>query len=197
MEGIIALDFPIRDIDGVLPVRLTDFRAEPIHDRVELTWATAWERSSRDFIVQRSSDLKEFGDIGRVNAAGETDGTKKYSFTDDKPLLGASYYRLRMVDQDGFYEYSKVQDVVVRPGDPLLLVSPNPVSDRVIRIQAYGVDVESLQLTSLLGQPISYRTQKAGPDLWELYPNSTLSAGLYFLHSNQLGSAFTTRVLVR
>lgn len=185
-EGTIVMDnLRIRDIAGVLPVHLTTFNAEAIKDRVELSWETAWERNSREFIVQRSSDLKEFGDIGRVVAAGETEGLKQYSFTDDTPLLGVSYYRLRLVDGNGSYEYSKVKDVSLHPGEPMVFVSPNPTDNGVVRIKAFGVDVSLLQLTSLLGQPIAFRARSTAPDTWEIYPESKLTSGLYLLHSGQ------------
>jgi hypothetical protein len=197
-EGTIVMDnLKIRDISGVLPVKLTDFNAQTIDNKVELGWETAWERNSKEFIVQRSSDLKEFGDIGRVTAAGETDGRRQYSFTDNTPLLGASYYRLRMVDQDGSYEYSKVKDVIVRPGDPLVLVSPNPATSGVVRVRAFGVDVSSLRLTSLLGQSISYRIQRAGPDTWELLPELPLATGLYLIHSGSPPAFRAIRFLVK
>ena len=196
--GTIALDnLRIRDISGVLPVKLTYFTAESIDNKVELGWETAWEKSSREFVIQRSSDLKEFGDIGRVTAAGEAEGRRQYSFIDSAPLPGANYYRLRMVDRDGTYEYSKVKDVVVRSDQPILLVTPNPTTGDLIRIRVVSVDVSALKMTNIMGQNINFRINQTSDGYTELIPSSTLSPGMYFLSLDQDGFRSHIKVLVQ
>ncbi|GAB3176704.1 T9SS type A sorting domain-containing protein [Telluribacter humicola] len=196
--GIIRLsDFLIRDVSGILPVDLISFRAQPTGNQVELAWETAWERNSKEFIVQRSTDLKEFDDIGRIAAAGEAQSRNQYTFIDNSPQPGANYYRLRQVDNDGTYEYSKVVDAIVRPGVPMVLVSPNPATSQVIRLRTYGTDVSSLRLTNLLGQEISFRAHNPGGDVVELLPQQPLPMGLYLLSLEQNGHRQHTKVLVR
>ncbi|WP_247232635.1 T9SS type A sorting domain-containing protein [Telluribacter sp. SYSU D00476] len=196
--GTIRLsDFLIRDVSGVLPVHLISFRAQPTGDQVELAWETAWERNSKEFIVQRSTDLKEFDDIGRIAAAGDAQSRNQYSFIDNSPLPGVNYYRLRQVDHDGTYEYSKVVDAIVRPDVPLMLVSPNPASSQLIRLRTHGMDVSSLRLTNLLGQEISFRAHTPGGDVVELLPQHPLPTGLYLLSLEQDGHRQHTKVLVR
>jgi len=182
--------------DRVLPVHLTYFNAQAIDNQVELNWETAWERNSREFIVQRSTDLKEFGNVGRVAAAGESDGRRQYAFTDFNPLPGNNYYRLRMVDKDDTYEYSKVRDVVVRPGQPTLWVAANPTSGERIRVRASGVETTALRLTTIMGQNISFRVNQNGDGYTELIPAATLAPGMYFLSLDQDGQQKHTKVLV-
>lgn len=197
-RGTITMDnLRIRDISGVLPVKLTYFDAQAIDNKVELSWETAWERNSREFVVQRSSDLKEFGDIGRVTAAGEADGRRQYTFTDPMPLSGANYYRLRMVDRDGTYEYSKVEDVVVHSDQPTMLVGPNPTSGDRILFRASSVDLSGLALANIMGQNINFRIQQNGDGYTELIPSSVLSPGMYFLSLNQEGFRSHIKVLVQ
>lgn len=195
--GIIRLtDFLIGDIEGVLPVNLTYFNAQSIDSQVELNWETAWEQNSREFIVQRSNNLKEFGNVGRVAAAGESDGRRQYAFTDFNPLPGNNYYRLRMVDKDDTYEYSKVRDVIVRPGQPTLWVAANPTSGERIRVRASGVEATALRLTTIMGQNISFRVNQNGDGYTELIPAATLAPGMYFLSLDQDGQQKHTKVLV-
>lgn len=196
-EGTIVMDnLRIRDISGVLPVSLTYFNAQPFKDHVALGWETAWEKNSREFIVQRSSDLKEFGDIGRVAAAGETDGRRQYTFTDTAPLPGANYYRLRMVDRDNTYEFSRVEDVVVRPDQPFLVPGANPTSGERIGLRSWGVDLSQLRLSNLLGQQIPFRVQSEAGGFAELIPASVLAPGMYILSCNQEGFQSHTRIMV-
>ncbi len=189
-------DFLIQDIEGINPVHLTYFNAQPIYNQVELNWETAWEQNSREFIVQRSNDLKEFGEVGRVAAAGESDGRRQYAFTDYNPLPGNNYYRLRMVDKDDSYEYSKVRDVIVRPGQPTLWVASNPTSGERIRVRASGVDATALRLTTIMGQNISFRIDQKSDGYTELVPVATLAPGMYFLSLGQDGQQKHTKVLV-
>lgn len=195
--GIIRLtDFLIDNIEGTHPVHLTYFNAQSLDNQVELNWETAWEQNSREFIVQRSNDLKEFGDVGRVVAAGESDGRRQYAFTDYNPLPGNNYYRLRMVDKDDTYEYSKVRDVIVRPGRPTLWVAANPTSGERIRVRASGVDATALRLTTIMGQNISFRVNQNSDGYTELIPAVTLAPGMYFLSIDQDGLQKHTKVLV-
>ncbi len=195
--GIVRFtDFIIQDIEGVNPVRLTYFNADPIDNQVELTWETAWEQNSREFIVQRSNDLKEFGDVGRVAAAGESDGPRQYAFTDFNPPPGNNYYRLRMVDKDNTYEYSNVKDVIVRPNQPALSVASNPTSGERIRVRTANVETSALRLTTIMGQDVSFRVHQNSDGYTELIPAVRLAPGMYFLSLDQDGTRKHTKVLV-
>jgi hypothetical protein len=181
----------------ILPVNLMSFNAQPMGDKVELAWQTAWERNSKEFVVQRSSDLKEFGDLATLPAAGDAQSRNSYAYTDHSPLPGTNYYRLRMVDVDGSYEYSKVIDAQLRPDQPLVLVSPNPATAQLIRLRAFNTDASSLRLTNLLGQEVPFRTHSSGGEVLELLPLQPLTPGLYLLTLQQEGLRQHTKVLVR
>jgi hypothetical protein len=181
----------------VLPVNLISFKAQPVGEKVELAWQTAWEKNSKEFVVQRSSDLKEFGDLATLPAAGDAQSRNTYAYTDHSPLPGTNYYRLRMVDLDGTYEYSKVIDAQLRPDQPLVLVSPNPATAQLIRLRAFNTDASSLRLTNILGQEVPFRTHSPGGEVLELLPLQPLTPGLYLLTLQQDGLRQHTKVLVR
>jgi hypothetical protein len=87
-----------------LPLNLTSFKAALTERSVNLNWTSANEQNVRNFSVERSSNGREFNAIGTVDAANRTVGT--YSFSDNAPLAGVSYYRLKMIDKDGVFKYS-------------------------------------------------------------------------------------------
>ncbi|TDB68954.1 T9SS type A sorting domain-containing protein [Arundinibacter roseus] len=186
----------IREIEGILPVNLTYFRAQRLGEEVALEWETAWERNSKEFVVQRSTNLKEFGDIGKLAAAGETEGKTQYTFTDPSPALGTNYYRLRQVDKDNTYEYSKVVDVVNNPNAPQLLVSPNPIRNQVVRLRTFLLDDSSLQLVNLLGQTIPFDMKQTEPNTLELRPLSFMSPGLYIISTIKNGTRYSSQLVV-
>lgn len=91
-----------------LPVELTKFTARTTGKAIELNWTTASELDSKHFEIERSADAKNFTTIGIVNAKGTTSLTTNYTFHDNEPLLGTSYYRLKQVDEDLTYTYYQV-----------------------------------------------------------------------------------------
>ena len=181
----------------VLPVRYTFTKAEALGERVEVAWQTALEHNSREFVVQRSKDLREWGDVGRVAAAGQSARLQTYAFVDPSPLLGVSYYRLRQVDQDGRYEYSAPFEVIFRPHGQYIRVLGNPVTDNAIRVKLFSVDPASLRLSTLTGQAVPFEAAQLGLDSWVLRPHHSLSSGLYLLHASQThGLPLSVRVVV-
>lgn len=119
--------------DVALPVTLIAFTARKSGEgRVELAWVTSEETGSTRFEIQRSSDGKNWGHIGTVNANGETEGTVTYyDFLDPKPLDGSNIYRLKMIDTDTSFAYSKIVTVEIESRFRLN-VYPNPASDYVL-----------------------------------------------------------------
>ena len=101
--------FPIVVLD-VIPVELTSFTAEQSASGILLKWTTASELNNNGFAIERlSSNLWE--EIGFVNGHGTTTSTKQYSFTDNSPLSGSIFYRLKQLDFDGSFTYSNEIEV--------------------------------------------------------------------------------------
>ena len=91
-----------------LPIALSNFQGKLMTRSNMLTWTTETERNGSYFDVQRAvSGSLDFETIGRVDANGNTNTLMSYSFEDEKPS-SLAYYRLKMVDLDGSFEYSDV-----------------------------------------------------------------------------------------
>ncbi|TAE54427.1 MAG: T9SS C-terminal target domain-containing protein, partial [Bacteroidetes bacterium] len=112
---------------SVFPLEWLAFTAEPTENEVLLNWTTAREQNTSHFEIERSADNETWKKIGREKAAGSTKENQNYMHTDDRPLAGTAYYRLRQVDLDGKNSFSNV--VEVQPIDQELRIYPNPVSD--------------------------------------------------------------------
>ncbi|MET0638224.1 MAG: LamG-like jellyroll fold domain-containing protein [Chitinophagaceae bacterium] len=95
---------------AVLPVRLISFSAIRNAGGIELKWSTAQEDNSRSFEIQRSEN-NNFIRIGSIAAAGNSDNRIDYQFTDVAPAGGNNYYRLKQIDIDGRFEYSRIVKV--------------------------------------------------------------------------------------
>jgi len=114
-----------------LPLTLMAFNAQKKNSDVTLQWSTTMERNVSHFTVQRSIDGAAFDDDAIVFSEGNSEIRKDYSYTDKINGLPGHlvYYRLKMVNLDAKFYYSKM--VVVRLGDEKqanVLVFPNPTA---------------------------------------------------------------------
>jgi hypothetical protein len=114
--------------NGVLPITLTQFRAEAQGQHTLLRFATATEINNEYFSIERSAEGLEFSEIGRVQGAGNSTQPQQYRFVDESPRRGLNYYRLRQVDTDGRYAYSPIVHLLFEATSALLL-SPSPATD--------------------------------------------------------------------
>jgi uncharacterized repeat protein (TIGR03803 family) len=113
-----------------LPVQWLTFTAQKKQQTVLLNWQTAQEQNSDRFEIERSANGISFNKIGSVTAAGNTTNVSDYSFTDYHPLNGTNFYRLKQIDIDGKFTYSRT--VSVDFGDiARISVFPNPASDHL------------------------------------------------------------------
>ena len=104
---------------SVLPVELTSFTAALNNGAIELNWNTATETNNYGFEVQRSQASYEknktlnynWAKIGFVNGAGNSNSPKNYYFADNTISYGGYAYRLKQLDKDGNYKYSKVAEI--------------------------------------------------------------------------------------
>ena len=115
----------------VLPLKLLSFKALMQGTSVQLVWNTVAEYNSDRFEVERSSDGSNFKMTGVLRATGDSIHQTAYTFLDRQPANGMNYYRLKMIDKDGRFEYSPIMNI--DPGfiTGYLSVYPNPVRTRL------------------------------------------------------------------
>lgn len=112
-----------------LPLDLIGFSGYAYTGYNELKWSTASEKNTASFDIQRSVDGITYQTTGAVRAEGS--GSNNYRFQDDNFSSGLNMYRLRMVDRDGSYTYSKtIVKISGKTGkDKGISFSPNPAKD--------------------------------------------------------------------
>ncbi|HWB28774.1 MAG TPA: ELWxxDGT repeat protein [Chitinophagaceae bacterium] len=127
--------FIVNEATTELAASLSSFTATPLKGDVALNWATAEEINTGFFTIQRSSDGRQFEDIGTVQAAGNSTNNRQYSFIDLNALrVNASilYYRLQTNDKDGKQSYSGIVAVKTNGEAISIKAYPNPASGFVI-----------------------------------------------------------------
>ena len=116
-----------------LPIALLSFDATCNANAVELTWTTASETNNNYFTIERSVDATHFEIIATIQGAGNSNITHGYSFTDNEPYNGVSYYRLKQTDFNGQFKYFNI--IAVTCMDDFtgkIKIYPNPVSHQLI-----------------------------------------------------------------
>lgn len=169
----------------VLPVELVAFEGEERDCKVQLSWQTASETNSEYFIIERSADGVQFAEIGRVDAAGESQTLVNYHFSDINSSL-LTYYRLKQVDIDGTYAYSDIikvdADCTDSVGD-ILDVYPNPVRNRMhLRLYSNTHEKANIVVMSMEGR-ILFKKEfvlAEGPNIIDC-DVADLAAGAYFV----------------
>nr|WP_295925983.1 choice-of-anchor D domain-containing protein [uncultured Dyadobacter sp.] len=105
-----------------MPVHLVAFTARAAGPVIQLQWRTVSETDNAGFHIERSNNGTQWEDIGFVDGNATTSQMKEYAFTDENPMPGLNYYRLRQTDFDGKTEHSRVQAIRYENQDKNLVV---------------------------------------------------------------------------
>ncbi|OGU70036.1 MAG: hypothetical protein A2W30_04910, partial [Ignavibacteria bacterium RBG_16_36_9] len=176
-----------------LPVELTSFIAYVVGNSVKLKWQTATEVNNYGFEIERncSKDKEMWETIGFVEGHGNSNSPKSYSFTDKNPIGGSKFkYRLKQIDTDGKFEYSKVIEVDL--GSPmnyeLSQNYPNPFNPTtIIKCEIPELSFVTIKVYDVLGNEIATLVNEEKPaGEYEVEFNSNsdggrnLPSGVYF-----------------
>ncbi|WP_051359822.1 T9SS type A sorting domain-containing protein [Adhaeribacter aquaticus] len=171
-------------VPQTLPVTLLFFRAKSEPKGVLLSWATASEINNEKFEVQRSlNEAGAFESIASLKGNGTTHQEHQYTYTDNNPMAGLVYYRLKQLDWDGTISYSPIL-AVNRKVTSLnsMKIYPNPVMDEL----TVNLDKSSpnstyqIQVINSSGQIVLEQQEPAG--IYTLtVPTQKLATGTYYL----------------
>jgi hypothetical protein len=181
--------------DIPLKVHYLDFKGQAVNNQyILLTWSTDSEQNNDHFEVERSSDLLHFQTVGNVVGAGNSNTQKDYSIQDNSPRDGINYYRLKQVDFDGNYAYSKT--IMVRFGnhsDPLIF--PNPASTYITLVQGQEqiTDVVIYDVTGKLVKQVKNTSGNAS----FVISLTDLNTGVYVVRMKAASSSYQQKLLKR
>jgi hypothetical protein len=166
------------DLNDPLPVKLISFTANKLSERAaKLSWKVAEEKNFKAYQIERSFDGNVFEKVGEVKGAH----LNTYNYNDQLPVeVPVAYYRLKMLDNDGSFEYSNVAVVRFTANSAIdVTAAPNPVLNK-LSVSVSGVtEVNSLQLFDINGSIIKDLTSAYQES--NVFDVSDLKAGVYFL----------------
>ncbi|CAN5688153.1 hypothetical protein BH10BAC3_BH10BAC3_29970 [soil metagenome] len=141
----------------LLPVDIVLFKGSLYGSKVQLSWEAANEVNLKKYVVERSTNGKEFFIAGEVIAGGN----KHYKLRDDIAKLTGRrlYYRLRMIEKDGSFKYSDIITVLV-PFNILFTIYPNPAKDQLKLLFSKPVSSAVVEITDMAGRRQMVQTIK-------------------------------------
>lgn len=143
--------------DNTVPVELNSFGATVNGSSVVLNWQTAAEVNNHGFEIQRRSQNSNWDNIGFVEGIGNSTSATSYSFIDEN-VTGPSYiYRLKQIDFDGVFNYSKEVEVDLTVSDFTLYQNyPNPFNPNTsVRFSVPKEGLVTVKVLNMLGQEIA------------------------------------------
>ena len=185
------------DANGLLlPIVLGVFKALSDASNVTLEWETISEENFDFFSIERSEDGENFYEIGTVPGNGNSTERIQYSYVDNNPVFGTSFYRLNAIDYDGTYEKFQSISIEFLPNELNVSLYPNPGNGKDMRIQL-GLPVEAklktVSIYNFSGDLIVSKELKVGNN--NLNFERQLPKGLYYAKI-QIDNYFLSKKLV-
>jgi hypothetical protein len=192
--------FFLKSTEQPLPVKLVSFFGKKIGDNQnKLTWVTSEETNFKDFEITRSADAIHFETIGRIEPVKIASALRSYEFVDNH-ANGMIYYRLKMVDKDGTFEFSKIisldQDQVV---SAVGSIYPNPaVPGTTAKIDIFAQKAGNWTLTTfnLEGKVIQAKQLQLKSGMNTLTIDA-LTSGMNLIHISDGGKMVVVRKIVK
>ena len=181
-------------IEISIPVELTSFTSSIYEDLVTLNWQTATETNNQGFQIERRKTQDEISEdwnsIGFVNGKGTTTEPQSYSFVDKELDAGKYQYRLKQIDFNGTFEYSKTVEVEINQPTKFSLEQnyPNPFNPSTsikFSIPAVGTRLAlsvQLKVYDVLGKEVATLVNEEKPaGSYEVkFDASKLASGIYY-----------------
>ncbi len=176
---------------GPLPVEFINVTARQKGSGVSVEWSTSQELNSKSFVIEKSADgNSNWNAIATINAAGNSSTVKTYNAYDPQPFRGSNFYRIKQVDKDGNFKYSKIVSVKLNFNKTGVSVLANPFRNSLTIDFASATDqVVSARLLDITGKQV-------GVEKWSIGTGNTrkdfsnvsrLHQGMYILTVSNSG----------
>lgn len=167
-----------------LPIELISFTIIEIPDSVLLKWETKTEINSYGFDVEESiNNNKNFKKIGFVEGSGNSNSLKEYRFSHSITKNGNYFYRLKLIDNDGSFEYSNIINIELNDviTDYILDLYPNPFNPTItVKFSVKEKQNVTISIYNISGEKIIQKEIKDAEGIYkQLIDFSKYSSGVY------------------
>ena len=168
-----------------LPIELISFQGKASKSGIMLNWSTASELNNEKYIIEHTSEGKNFEPIGVVQGSGTTLTQQKYTFIHENASSGINYYRLKQVDFDGKFTFSPIISINFNKNKKTISpIYPNPSPSGWVFIDYASDHQGTIQIATydVVGRLVSNEslTINVGDNKLQWYINST-AKGVFFV----------------
>jgi hypothetical protein len=174
---------------SILPVTFLLFNGQHENGRNVLLWSTLSEINNDRFIIERSSNGKDFKPVGVVKGIGNSSSINEYYFSDNKVNSDAYYYRIRQVDVNGRYMFSSV--IHIRNNVPQWEIFPNPNNGKFF-VKFLSESFDHLEISDATGKIIMVFDSSAPSEI----SIEDAESGIYFARFYTFNSVYVKKILV-
>ncbi|MBK9672218.1 MAG: T9SS type A sorting domain-containing protein [Bacteroidetes bacterium] len=198
--GVAIDDFQISGTSNdPLPVQYLNFSGIAAEASNLLSWSTASESNNAGFEIERSVSGFDWEKIAFVKGAGNSSETKRYNFSDIQPSSNTCYYRLKQVDYNGQYAYSKTILITRNTEQNIYLeqVFPNPTNGILnLHFNKYTEKDIALIVYDMHGKALIQKVLEAGQLNFIIdLTSDQLAKGTYLLHLNSPNYSYSQRII--
>ena len=174
--------FASMDTTGVassspLPIELISFEVVKKNGNANLQWSTSSEINASHFELEKSTDATNWITFNQETASGNSNSILNYTGYDYTLGSVETYYRLKLVDFDGTWEYSGIR--VIAETANTLSVFPNPSSTNKVHLTGLSKNIttDGLKVIDTRGIEVPFTVSQEQIEIWQ-------GAGVYYLISN-------------
>ncbi len=171
---------------AAVPVTFNEIGATLIGKQsAKIYWSTASEINNQLFEVMRSTDGNNFITIGKIRGAGNSSVRNDYSFNDVELTTGVYYYKIKQVDFNGAYSFSKTVTLYVGVQQQSnVTVYPNPFENNlIITLNNETTGKALIELTNINGENILSQEVNLRLGVQQVeFNTSAIPSGVYLLN---------------
>lgn len=175
-------------ITDYLPLALVSFSATSQNGSTQLYWITTNEVNVSNFSVEKSNNGISFNSIATVNAYNNL--VNNYAFTDNSATEDVAYYRLKMIDKDGSFQYSFII-VIKSKASNRLSIYPNPATSNITIVHGVPQGKATLSVINIAGLKLQTIAVNANVQQTSFALSNTLKPGNYLLQYSDEGGIKT------
>ncbi|MBL7934273.1 MAG: T9SS type A sorting domain-containing protein [Bacteroidia bacterium] len=183
-----------------LPIELISFNAIMNGNKVDINWTTATEINNDYFVIEKSKNGINFETLTKLDAAGNSTSIINYTDVDLNPYTGISYYRLKQIDFNGTFSYSKIEAVNYKSDNNGISIFPNP-TDKEINLILTGLENNEVLVVirDMTGKECYSKVivTTENNQLFAIDPEQKLATGTYIVVATSDNRLYSQKLIVK
>lgn len=194
----LCIDAGIIPSGGPLPIIFGQFQGSYLNGIGKLAWSTSFETQQTSFDIERSSEGSNFIKLSTVNTKGLSSGST-YTFNDNFPLSGNNYYRIKINEGNGLFQYSNIVllNAVIK-GNNIKLITANPFTNQIkVNVTAENPTIIKVLFADHVGRILKTMLIQGVKGSNEISINDIggLTKGIYNLEINTGGQSKSIKLM--